>query len=224
MFKPKNLIWEAALILLLLLSGIYLFQILQILLLNPRISVWRQLELYKWVGAGILLYGILKQFIRKNVDWMETFSHELTHIVVALLFGRKVTSFHAEEKTGVVYTTDSKSYDHLPISMAPYCLPIFTYLLLSVRCLLDFHGLWVYDILIGITLCFHFFCIKHQIGNYQTDINRYPLFLSYLYIVTAIVINVSIILVAFFPSSEYGVFSSLWRYITTLYQILTSLF
>lgn len=87
--------------------------------------------------------------------------------------------------------------------------------------MMDFHGMWIFDLLIGCTLCFHFYCFKTQIGNHQPDINQYPLLLSYSYIVTSWLIGFCIILPAFFPNMNghgfvqpmynYGLFSAIWR-------------
>lgn len=201
---------------LLLLTIPYAVKIIGIILFPDRIGVLRQLSIYQWVGVGIAAFTVIHSVVKKNMTWLETFSHELTHIVVALLFFRRVHSFHAEEGSGVVYTSGKHEYALAPMALAPYCLPIFTYLLLSIRCLMDFHGMWIYDVIIGMTICFHSFCFKNQTGNYQTDINQYPLSFSYLYIVTALLINFCIIWVAFFP--QYNVYTSFWRLVTSVWD------
>ncbi len=81
------------------------------------------------------VFFFMRRFLNKNALWLETFTHELTHIVVAMLFLRKVHSFHAEEGFGVVYTSGQSNNMIPPMALAPYCLPIYTFLLLSVRCL-----------------------------------------------------------------------------------------
>lgn len=200
---------------LLLLTIPYAVKIIGIILFPDCISVLRQLSIYQWVGVGIAAFAVIHSVVKKNMTWLETFSHELTHIFIALLFFRRVHSFHAEEGCGVVYTSGKHEYALAPMALAPYCLPIFTYLLLSIRCLMDFHGMWIYDVLIGMTICFHFFCFKNQTGSYQTDINQYPLSFSYLYIATALLINFCIIWVAFFP--QYNVYTSFWRLVTSIW-------
>ena len=176
----------------------------------------QQLSLFQWAAVGFVSYSIIRRFLNKNILWLETFTHELTHIVVAMLFLRKVHSFHAEEGSGVVYTSGQSNNMIVPMALAPYCLPIYTFLLLSVRCLMNFHGMWIYDIIIGVSLSFHVNCFIHQTGKYQTDINQYPLLFSYLFINVARLINVCIIVVAFFPS--YNVFTSFWRCAVTIFD------
>ena len=216
MKKTVYIIGAALLCILLALTIPYLVKVVGIILMPQKITILRQLAIYQWVAVGIVAFALIHHFVKKNMTWLETFSHELTHIVVALLFFRRIHSFHAEEDSGVVYTSGEHEYGMAPMALAPYCLPVFTYLLLSIRCLMDFHGMWIYDILIGMTICFHFFCFKNQTGSYQTDINKYPLWFSYLYIGTALLVNFCIIWVAFFP--QYNVYTSFWRYVTSLWD------
>ena len=222
MKKSVYIIAVILLALMILLTLPYAVKVVGIIIMPERVSLLRQLAIYQWVAVGIVVFAVTHHFVKKNMTWLETFSHELTHIVVALLFFRRVHSFHAEEGSGVVLTSGEHEYGLAPMALAPYCLPIFTYLLLSIRGLIGADGLWIYDILIGMTICFHFFCFKNQTGNYQPDINQYPLVFSYLYIATAQLANFCIIWVAFFP--KYNVYTSFWRYVTALWDNATALF
>lgn len=209
--KPyKYYIGIGVLSILLALTLPYVWELFNTLVIKGFSIAPNPLHWYLWVAVGFVAFIIPKGiFFSKNILWLETFSHELTHIVVAMMFFRKVHSFHAEEGTGVVYTSGQASGMTAPMSLAPYCLPIFTYLLLALRCLISANGMWIFDILIGVTIAFHVNCFKHQTGNHQTDINRYPILFSYLYIYTARIINACIIIVAFFPA--HNVFNSMWR-------------
>lgn len=222
MKKINSIIYIMLLSIILLLTIPYLIKILKIILLPTHITLMRQLSIYQWVGTGILLFAVIRHFLKNNITWLETFSHELTHIVVAFLFFRKVHSFHADENSGVVYTSGKSNLGLVPMSLAPYCFPLFTYILLSVRCLMNSHGLWIYDILIGMTISFHFYCFKNQISRYQTDINQFPLLFSFLYIITSLLVNTCIVLVAFFPN--YNVYSSFGRYLNSIWGNLVMSF
>lgn len=207
------------LLILLVLTIPYLWYILKVVFIPKYGDFWGQEKIYTWIFVGILLYLFLRMLIRSKSSFFETFSHELTHALIAILFGRKVHSFHVEDSgTGMIFTSGNNNYSLIPVALAPYCLPIFTYFLLVFRCIAAYNHLWICDLCIGMTLCFHYYCFKTQIGNHQTDINQYPLSFSYLYIVTAWVINICIILVALFPNMNtkngilgYGVFSSVLR-------------
>ena len=204
------------LIILLVLTVPYAWKLVQILFFPKHVKIWQQLSLFQWVAIGFVGYSFMRRFLNKNALWLETFTHELTHIVVAMLFLRKVHSFHAEEGSGVVYTSGQSNNMIAPMALAPYCLPIYTFLLLSVRCLMNFHGMWIFDIIIGVSLSFHVNCFIHQTGKYQTDINQYPLLFSYLFIYVARLFNSCIIVVAFFP--HYNVFTSFWRLLNAQYD------
>ena len=154
------------LIVLFVLTIPYAWKLVQIVFFPKHVKVLQQLSLFQWAAVGFVSYSIIRRFLNKNILWFETFTHELTHIVVAMLFLRKVHSFHAEEGSGVV--------------------------------------------------SFHVNCFIHQTGKYQTDINQYPLLFSYLFINVARLINVCIIVVAFFPS--YNVFTSFWRCAVTIFD------
>lgn len=202
-----------------LLSLPYAWEILTTIFNPKRVTLLGQLEIYKWVSVGAVIYMVLRRLMKNNMSFIEVFSHEFTHTVVALFFNRKIHSFQVGEQTGVICTSGKRQCALIPISLAPYCFPIFTYLLLSIRWMLDFHGVWIYDILIGITICFHIYCFKTQMSCRQPDINQYPLLFSYFYIVTMWIINLCLILPAFFPNMNghgttqyhYGIWSCIYR-------------
>lgn len=212
------------LVFLLLLTLPYLWELLCVIFSPSRTTMLEQLKMYQWSAVGFVAFAIVRKFVKNNILFVETFSHEFTHTVFALFLNRRVYSFHAEEGTGAVFTSGRNQYTLVPIALAPYCFPIFTYFLLAFRWMMDFHGMWIYDILIGVTLCFHVYCFKTQIGSHQSDINQYPLLFSYTYIVTAWVINLCVILPSFFPNMNghghvlpiysYGVWSCVLRLIS----------
>ena len=152
-------------------------------ILFPRkpMTMWGNLEMYQWVAVGIGAYLVLKGLLAKNLVWMETFSHELTHTVVSLLTLRKMHDFRAGQGSGAIVTSGG-GLSAVFVTLAPYCLPIFTYFFLMLRPLIAVDGLWIYDILLGVTIAFHAVCFISQTRNYQPDINQYPLVFSYSYI------------------------------------------
>lgn len=214
--KKSLVIWVVCLSFILLLVIPYALRMLGVIWMPRNISLWKQLSLYQWVFAGCGIYFVLRKFFHRNLVWLETFTHELTHTVVAILTFRKVHAFQAGEHEGVVATSGRHGFTEVLMSLAPYCLPLYTYALLLLRPLIGYHGLWIFDILIGITLCFHIICFRKQTSPRQPDIHQYPLGFSYLYIFTAHVLNFCIIWVAFFP--RYHMFSSFWRMVCAMWQ------
>lgn len=192
---------------------------------TPPMTVTGNLDMYLWTAVGAVAYTLLRGLLRKNIVWLETFSHELTHIVVSLMLFRKIHSFRAGQGSGEV-TTSGSDVSRVFVSLAPYCLPIFTYLLLFFRPLIKADSLYVYDILVGISIAFHAICFKTQTGNHQPDINRFPLFFSYLYIAAALLFNLNTILVSYWSSKN--VFSafvyslqSMWEGTTSFISLIT---
>ena len=173
---------------------------------------------YQYVGMGMAGYFVITLIgvFRKNLEWMRTFSHELTHTVVGMMFLRKIHSFEAGEGSGVMSHSGGFRFGTIPISLAPYCLPIFTYLLLFLRVLGDQSSLYIFDIMIGVTLAFHIGCFRSQIGLHQTDITGVGIFRSALFIVTMWIVNLSVLLL----SIRYGVFEAFKRLAIDYYEDL----
>lgn len=175
---------------------------------EPPMTTLGNLEMYKWTAIGAAVFLVLKRFwFSKNLQWFEVFTHELTHTIVSLLTFRKMSNFQAGEKSGAVYTSGG-SLSGILVSLAPYCLPIYSYFFLMLRPIIANGGLWIYDILLGMTLAFHISCFASDTRNYQTDINQYPFFFSYSYIAAALLFNLNAILVSFWSSKN--IFTAWW--------------
>lgn len=219
MTRKGLIFWYIALLLIAVLTIPYAVYLLKILFAGS--NVLGQLEIFKWMGVGVLAFLLIRKFVKGNLDFLEVFSHELTHAFFALIFNRQVLELHATREGGVIWSAGRTNFLSVPVSLSPYCFPMFTFILLSVRWMMDFHGTWIFDIFIGITLGFHFFCFKNQIGNHQTDINQYPILFSYFYISLSWLLVFCIVVPSFFPNMNghgtaaplynYGVFSSIWR-------------
>ena len=174
--------------------------------------------------GGFIVLSILRIF-NKNLEWLRTFSHELSHTVVGLLFFRKIHSFQAEIGTGVMSHSGGIRFGDIFISLAPYCLPLFTYILLFLRELGASSSLYIFDIMIGFTTAFHISCFRRQIGSYQSDITSVGILRSYLFIFAMWVVNLTILLL----SIRMGVLESFkelaidyWDTITDWWQVAYS--
>ncbi len=154
-------------------------------------------QTYQWLLYGMGGYIVLKfiPFFFRNEKWLQTTSHEMTHAVVGMMFFHKIHSLQAGEGEGVV-SHSGRRFGQIFISLAPYCLPIFTFAMLFLRLLGDNKSLYIFDIIIGVTLAFHIGCFAKQTGSHQTDISEQGFLRSYLFILTAWVFNASIILLS----------------------------
>lgn len=180
---------------------------------------------FVWVTAGSIVFPLMHRFWNKNIEMTMTFTHELTHTITGLLLFRRIHSFQAEEKgTGVIYSSGSKA-SHFLVSLAPYCFPIYTIPLLLLRCIILPDKLAIIDVLVGFTLGLHGTCIRTQIGNHQSDINQYPCWFSYLYIVVIWLFMLSLLLITYEPQTtiflafrNFGL--DIWHYLLICWQYI----
>jgi hypothetical protein len=174
----------------------------------PKHGSWiGNLQLYQWTAIGIIAFYISKRFLKENLRWFETFTHELTHTLIAILFFRRIHSFEAKNDSGLIMSSGNDK-TLVFVDLAPYCLPIYTYILLAFRSICYSPFLWCIDIIIGVSIAFHISTFKNQIGNYQTDINKRPLYFSYTYITTALLFNFCVVIVSYW--STKNVFTAFW--------------
>lgn len=178
---------------------------------------------YLWFTVGTVVFPLMNRFLKKNIEMIKTFTHELTHVVAALLTFRKVHSFHAEEKTGKI-TSSGNDKVRFMVSLAPYCFPIYTFPLLMLRCLVTSTSLLpIIDVLIGFTAGLHIVCFKEQTGDFQSDITNFPRGFSYTYIFAIWVFDICLLLLSFEPSLNiFYAFKTmgvdLWRDISMLWR------
>lgn len=181
------------------------------------VATWR---VYRWAALGAVAYTVFHFFVRRNIRWLETASHELTHVAVSMLFLREVREMNVSDTGNGLAVTAGKSFANVPVSLAPYCLPLFAYLLLALRPLIrpDGSALMIYDILVGLVIAFHVHCFTLQTGRYQPDINSYPLPFSFAYIFTFLFFNANVFLLAFQPGEN--VFTALWHTMKAMFLTL----
>ena len=219
MRSVQYIIFTVLLAVLLLLIVIVGYDILLYLFPKGRSLTWN-LPVYQWTGIGIVSFFVLARFFNSNLNWFCTFSHELSHTIVSILLLRKIHSFQAGRGTGEI-STSGNSNTLVFVDLAPYCLPIFTYILLAIRMMLAKEMLMYYDVLIGMSIGFHVYCFKTQTGSYQTDINKHPLYFSYLYIAAVLLFNMCVILVSYWNGKN--VFSAFWYVLTQMWETCISI-
>ncbi len=160
---------------------------------------------YLWMGVGFIVYLIFhKFFFRKNIDIMQTMSHEGAHMLIGALFlRRKIYQFNAksadslsygDNTLGFVSSSRKGNYISIMSTLAPYMLPYLTFLLLLFRLMIKNECLPIVDVIIGFSLMFYFLCWKKDTRSDQSDIRLCGVFLSYLYIATFLLFNISLII------------------------------
>ena len=160
---------------------------------------------YMWMAVGFVIYLIFhKFFFRKNIDIMQTMSHEGAHMLVGALFlRRKIYQFNAKSSDALSFNDNALGFVSSEVkngrisimsTLAPYTLPYITFLLLFFRLMIKNECLPIIDVIIGFSLMFYFLCWKKDTRRDQSDIQLCGIFLSYLYIITFVLFNISLII------------------------------
>ena len=160
---------------------------------------------YMWMSVGFVIYLIFhKFFFRKNIDIMQTMSHEGAHMLVGALFlRRKIYQFNAKSSDALSYGDNALGFVSseakngrisIMSTLAPYTLPYITFVLLLFRLMIKNECIPIIDVIIGFSLMFYFLCWKKDTRRDQSDIQVCGIFLSYLYIITFVLFNISLII------------------------------
>ena len=163
-----------------LLSALFVLVLMSSICKNLiRISMTYKLEWWhdgSYVGlfAGFAAYLLILPFmmiprLRHNMDWFMKFTHELTHTLVAVCFFAKIREFVVKDRECYVsYKAGPVGY--LPITLAPYCIPIYTFMLFPFRFAGDNRYMIVFDFLIALSYAFHVHSFIRQTRPSQPDI------------------------------------------------------
>lgn len=189
---------------------------LQFIAIIPLVgSDWR---IYQWFFWGImgylLLTGISNAVFENNFKFLRTFTHELTHTIFTFLSFKSIRHFEAtSHKGGEIHVVGG---GNMFIFLSPYCVPIFTLLLLLISPLFQTQFTPYIEGLIGFTYFFHLHNNWLQTHNRQTDIRKYPYFTAYAFITLFHLLFLSIILLHFiegldaFVAVGKGTIEKLW--------------
>ena len=93
---------------------------------------WEHAGNYVGLLAGVAAYTVLAIAlatfkISHNLNWFMKFTHELTHTLMALLFHKKINEFVIKGRECYVnYRIGKWGVGYIPITLSPYCIPIYT--------------------------------------------------------------------------------------------------
>lgn len=137
---------------------------------------WRHDGNYVGLFAGFAAYGLflvsmIVPRMRHNLNWFMKFTHELTHTLVAVLFFAKIREFVVKDRDCYVnYKAGPIGY--VPITLSPYCIPIYTFMLFPFRFAGDSHYMIVFDALIAFSYAFHVHSFIMQTRFRKPDIEN----------------------------------------------------
>ena len=129
---------------------------------------------YVGLVFGFFMYVVFLFFtvvprVRHNLVWFMKFTHELTHTLIALVFGGKIREFVVKDRECYVsYLTGPVGY--LPITLSPYCIPVYTFMLFPFRLWGDNHYMIIFDAMIAFTYAFHLHSFVRYTRFSQPDI------------------------------------------------------
>lgn len=185
-------------------------------------------KIYTPLIGGVLGYFVLSiiPFVSRNREHMITFSHEMTHWVFSLLFFRKLYSFQVESDNTGSITHSGGRIGEMFISLSPYCVPLFTVILLLVRHMVSRDYLVGFDVALGVTLGFHIGCFINYTGLYQSDIRNVGIFRSLVFIIGFWLFFAILILLSL-KSDMYvackGIFLRYWDTLVSFWQFVKGL-
>ena len=189
-------------------------------------DAWGMIYAYKWewwkggcfigIIAGFALYGLFTLTLKiprveHNLNWFMNFTHELTHTLVAVLFFAKIREFVVKDRECYV-SYKAGPIGYVPITLSPYCIPVYTFMLLPFRFFGDSHYMVVFDILIAFTYAFHVHSFIRQTSSEQTDIQGCGLARSAMFITFVHMSVISMILATPKGGVANAVIRVFWSY------------
>ena len=178
--KLERVIYVLSTVLFAILTVLFLFVLLSAIKNDviPMCSIfgwkWGYNGNYVGLFAGLCAYiammpALVIPRFRHNLNWFMKFTHELTHTLVAILFFAKIKEFVVKDKECYV-SYQPGLIGYIPITLSPYCLPIYTLMLFPFRFTGDSYFMIVFDFFIAFTYAFHVHSFIKQTRYTQSDI------------------------------------------------------
>ena len=121
--------------------------------------------------AFVIVLATLR--ISHNLNWFMKFTHELTHTLMALLFFKKINEFVVKGRECYVnYRLGKLGVGYIPITLSPYCIPIYTFMIFPFRFAGDGDYMIFFDALIAFSYAFHLHSFIKQTRFTQPDIEN----------------------------------------------------
>ena len=155
---------------------------------------------------GFAIFACIWRFGKRQLQPIFTFEHELTHLLVALLFLNIPRELVVSSNGGhAVYSGRS----NFLITLAPYFLPTVSYLLIPIFWFLpEKHNLICLGLL-GASVSFHFFSTRGEIHLGQTDLHEAGLLFSFIFLPAACLVFYGGILALVLGGTDQ--FISFWK-------------
>ncbi len=151
-------------------------------------------------GIGFATFALFWLVFSKFLEVFCTFEHELTHLIVGLLFFKRPKSFKVTfTKGGHVELYGGKNF---LVTLAPYFLPTVCYLILPFAWILPTDSLPIFFVMLGAAASFHLFSGWQEFHFGQSDLHDAGITFSVLFLPVANLIFFGAILTLVISGSE----------------------
>lgn len=150
-------------------------------------------------GAGV--YALFQALFSKPMG-LYVFGHELTHAITAWLSGYRVKSLKVSASGGEVVTSDTNLF----VALAPYCVPLYTVMVVALYALVRRSmdpvtpPLWC-AFAVGLTFAFHLALTFHALRQRQPDLEHGGVFLSLVVIALSNGVALALLLKFLYPQA-----------------------
>ena len=122
-----------------------------------------------WFFIGMAVFTAIWFLFLRKLHFFSTFEHEFTHLLVGLIFLKKPSRFVATETSGGVTSMFAGNF---LITLAPYFLPTFVFLILPLYFVLKLEVLPYYYGFIGFLTAYHILSTIREFCYDQPDIQK----------------------------------------------------
>ena len=164
-----------------------------------EITISQQSVKFFLIGFGVFLVLWFAGFKRNH--FFSTFEHELTHLVMGLLFFKKITRFHATEDEGGHIALHGSNF---LITLAPYFLPTIPLLLLPMFLIINVEFYKYFYAVLGFFTSYHVFSTLQEFGFHQTDITKTGKVFSCIFLVFANIVCYGFLITFVIGGFNYG--------------------
>ncbi|MDP8220460.1 MAG: hypothetical protein P9X26_03885 [Candidatus Stygibacter frigidus] len=118
--------------------------------------------------SGVLFVILYLIILYKWMDFWESFAHELTHLIFAVITFNRIESFNATKHGGAV---SYKGNSNWLTRLSPYFFPLYTALFLIISLFINEQFKVYFDHLIVISYLFFVITLVQQFSYHQSDIS-----------------------------------------------------
>jgi len=174
--------------------------------------------------SGLVAFPVIWRFIPDPVR-LYVLGHELTHAMVGLLFGARVSNLKVGARGGSVQLTKSNVW----ITLAPYFLPFWTMVVAMSALLVHvavhfirpgarFPAPWAWMFAVGFTWCFHACFTLRSLMQTQPDVQEYGRVFSWTFILICNIAGVLLWIVCTTDISFAAMGGCLWSHVASAYS------